>query len=125
MKAYGMVYALLLLLAVTFSSQIVLKYFGASLDVGSNFYGSLQNEIYMKNVYEIAKKCLEKYDFNLCWEDEMVFDHFSASYRLFEQEDSYKIEIVLLHKNPRNLHIIRSFTNKIIKKQDARFINPV
>lgn len=111
-----MVYALLLLLVIVSSSQIILKYFGSSIDVGSNFYGSLQNEIYAQNIYEIAKKCLQKYDFEICQEDMINFDNFYATYKLFDQNDFYRVEIVVLHQNPRNLHIIRSFLNKNIKK---------
>lgn len=111
-----MVYALFLLLAILFVSQISLRYFGTSLDSSSNFYGSLQNEFFAKSTYEIAKACLKKYDFDYCKEDAITFGDFQSSYEIFDEKDFYRIEIVLLHTNPRNLHIIRNLINKRIKK---------
>ncbi len=115
-RAYAMIYALFLLLALSGISGMVFGYFGRAIDGASNFYGSFQNELYAKSLYEIAKSCLKKYDFSQCQSDAIDFGDFKGSYTLIEQKDFYEVQMVILHLNPRNLHIIRHFVQKEIKK---------
>ncbi len=117
MRGYGMIYALIVLLSVGFISQMSLHYLGGSEDSSTNFYGSFQNALYAKTLYEVAKKCLNRYDFNHCRKEEFMLEGYSGGYELFEEGvDSYRIEIWVLSQNPRNLHIIRNFLTKRIKR---------
>lgn len=111
-----MVYALFVLLGLVSLSALALRYLGSDVDSSSNFYGSFQNELFARSVYDIAKSCLKSYDFARCESDSIDFGEFSASYTLTERASSYAIAIVVLHRNPRNLHIIRHFVEKEIPK---------
>lgn len=111
-----MVYALLVLLAVGFTSKISLRHFGLIEDASTHFYGSFQNALYAKALYDVAKACLSSYDFQTCHKQAFVDGIYRGAYELFEANDSYRVEIWVLHQNPRNLHIIRNFLTKKIKK---------
>lgn len=115
-KAYAMIYALFLLLFLSSVSGFVLRYFGNDIDGASNFYGSFQNELYAKSLYHIAKSCLKTFTFTQCQNDVVDFENFKGAYWLIEEESFYRIQLVVWHTNPRNLHIIRYFVEKEIKK---------
>ncbi len=111
-----MVYALLVLLAVGFVSKISLRHFGLIEDASTHFYGSFQNALYAKTLYQVAKACLSRYEMQVCDNQDFNEGIYKGGYELFDDKDSYRVEIWVLHQNPRNLHIIRSFLVKKIKK---------
>lgn len=113
-----MIYAIILLLGVGFVTKTTLRYFGMTEDANTHFYGSFQNALYAKTLYEVAKKCLSRYDFNHCQRQDFTDGIYSGGYEIFKLEQDYRIEIWVLHQNPRNLHIIRNFVAKKIKKEE-------
>ena len=118
-RAYGMIYALLFLLGISVFTQMSLRYFGTQADATSNFYGSFQNALYAKTIYQIASKCIQKYqNLESCQSNTFIRGIFSGDYQLTEYPTFYEINISILHQNPRNLHIIRNFYKKKIKRQE-------
>ncbi|MCE3037379.1 hypothetical protein LW135_05975 [Helicobacter sp. faydin-H20] len=116
MKAFVLWKTLIVLVALISVAFMIPKALSTQKDSMSNFYGSFQNELYAKSVYYIAKACLMRYDLKKCEEDSIDFqDGVLGSYRLQEENKNYIVEISIMHKNPRNLHIIRHFIRKSIK----------
>ncbi|CBG40387.1 hypothetical protein [Helicobacter mustelae] len=124
MRAFGLWYGVILLMIFIGVSVMVPRSVGLQEDVISNFYGSFQNELFAKSLYELAAQCIKQKEKASCLEDGLDFEGFEGSYQISEKADVYDVEIIVLHKNPRNFHIMRYFTHKIIKKEGSNAKNP-
>lgn len=119
MKSFVLWQVLVVFIGISGIVIIVPKVLGMQVDATSNFYGSFQNELDAKSVYEIAKQCIKLYGFEKCKEDSVVLENSLGNYKIMKNNKDYLLEISIIHNNPRNLHKIRHFTKKKIKGNET------
>lgn len=125
-RAYGVFYAIAVLLGIVYISLASLRTQSTQIDRLLNSHISFQSSLFVQSLAQIATLCLQEYDFDHCQSDFFVFNRdFSGGYSLKENKDNkngYYADIYIEAKNLRNARTLRTtaevflvpvnFTNK-------------
>lgn len=111
-NAFGLFYALIVLLAVAYISTASLRGQGVGVDMINNLHLKYQSDLYAQSVLEMAKLCLQNLDEQECKSDEFVFDNqYNGGYDLVDTNDNrYEIHIYIQAKNFLTSQIQRTLT---------------
>lgn len=111
-SAYGLFYAIAVLLGVIYISLATIRTQGTQIDRLLNTHIAFQSSLFVQSLAEIATLCLQEYDFTHCQSDFFTFGRgFSGGYDLKEDkngENRYYADIYVEAKNLRNAQMLRT-----------------
>lgn len=110
-------YAMILLLVMSYIGMNSLKQSSVFIDVLNNHHNTFQASLYTQSIANMAKICLEKYDFNPCESDRFIFENFIGGYDLIKDDTKYYAEIYVEAKNLRTSQNLRATTKILLKEE--------
>ncbi|PAF42936.1 hypothetical protein [Helicobacter sp. 11S03491-1] len=120
-KAYGLIYALVILLGIAYIGRASLRQEGLWIDWISNSHLKFQSRLYVQSIAEMAALCLKYYGFELCKSDKMIWgDYHKGGYDLSIDKNGYCwADVYVESQNLRTSQILRTTAKILLKEKNG------